>query len=121
MARLDLAKQMLTAASIFLEPTTVEAAKRESREHDPLVNELGEILGAKLAQHISGLLDKNFPGNKMAGMRQSIRTDTVNAFRKSLKRNFNAEYDRLVAPQLMHEVEQHEAAEEKAAEEPKVE
>ena len=109
-SNLILAQQLTMAARHLLASETVEARKRPPRAHDPLVTELGEILGAKLAQTVSSLLDKNFPGVELGNLRQSIRADTVSAFRKSLARNYNSQFDAKIAPSLQEEVKEYEAA-----------
>ena len=97
--QLDLAKKLMLMSQTLINYETIEAAKKkEAREHDPLVNELSEILGGKVAQLVSEMLGKSFPGVKLAKMREAIRIDTANAFRKSMKRNFNAYYDEVKNP-----------------------
>jgi len=124
-AQLLVAKDLMALAeTILADADVVEAAKKEPKPHDPLVNELGDLLGSKVAVAVSGLLDKNFPGVPLAGMRQAIRMDTVNAFKKSMKRNFNSYYDRMRAPEITKletkvEKSKEEKTEEKMASEPK--
>ena len=93
---LILAKHLVAVAEMFAEA----ASRKEPRDHDPLVHELGDLLGIQISQAVSSMLDRNFPGRELGHMRQAIRIDTINAFKKSLKRNFNSYYDSVSAPQM---------------------